>query len=328
MRRSIITGATGFVGANLVRRLLAEGHEVHLLVRPHHTRWRIREIEPYVALHAVELEDSDSLERVVGGIRAETIFHLAAYGAYSSQSDVHRMVATNIGGTINLVNACLKTGFEAFVNTGTSSEYGFKSFAPSEAELLEPNSSYAVTKTSATLFCRHVAEMHKVNLTTLRLYSAFGPYEGPTRLMPALIMHGLEGTLPPLVNPEAAHDFVYVDDVCDAYLLAAGRKTSEHGAIYNVGTGRQTRLYEVVEVARRIMEIKEEPRWNSMPARAWDAAHWQSNSEKIRRELGWEPRYTFERGFETMLDWFQSRTEIQSFYKQQSKLGSLASPEI
>lgn len=316
MRRSIITGATGFVGANLARRLLTEGHEVHLLVRPSYNPWRILEIEKDVALHVVDLEDRDAVERVVGGIRAETIFHLAAYGAYSWQSDVQRMIATNITGTVNLLDACLKAGFEAFVNTGTSSEYGFKSHPPSEAQALEPNSSYAVTKASATLFCRLAAETHRANLTTLRLYSVYGPYEEPARLMPALIVRGLEGALPPLVNPDSAHDFVYVDDVCDAYLLAAERKTSERGTIYNVGTGRQTELREAVELARKVMNIEEEPRWNSMPPRAWDTSCWQANNEKIQRELGWQARYDFERGFVRMLEWFQSRAEIQDFYKQ------------
>jgi nucleoside-diphosphate-sugar epimerase len=318
MTRSIITGATGFVGANLARRLLAEGREVHLLVRPQYTAWRIREIERDVRLHVVDLEDTDSLARVVGSIRAESIFHLAAYGAYASQADIHRMVATNITGTINLVQACLKTGFEAFVNTGTSSEYGFKSLAPSEDEPLEPNSSYAVTKASATLFCRHIAETHSVNLSTLRLYSTYGPYEEPSRLMPALIMRGLEGALPPLANADAAHDFVYVDDVCDAYVLAARQKTAEHGAIYNVGTGKQTMLSEVVRLAQRLMAIQAEPIWNSMQDREWDTAVWVSNSEKIRRGLGWRPRHSFEQGFTETLGWFQSKPEILELYKRLS----------
>lgn len=316
MTRSIITGATGFVGANLARRLLVEGHEVHLLVRPSRASWRIADIASEVELHEVDLADKDSLDRIVHSIRPERIFHLAAHGAYASQADEYRMVETNIVGTINLMNACLKAGFESFVNTGTSSEYGFKSSAPSETDSLEPNSSYAVTKASATLFCRHTAQKHRVNLSTLRLYSVYGPYEEPARLMPALILRGLRGELPPLVNPEAAHDFVYVDDVCDAYLLAAAQSSDEYGAIYNVGTGKQFTLREVVEVARSLMAIPFEPEWNSMPGRDWDTASWVANNEKIRRELGWRPRHTFEQGFTGMLDWFRGNPEIQELYIQ------------
>jgi dolichol-phosphate mannosyltransferase len=226
------------------------------------------------------------------------------------------MAETNIIGTINLVQSCLTTGFEAFVNTGTSSEYGFKSHAPSEEEALEPNSDYAVTKASATLFCRHAAQRHEANISTLRLYSVYGAFEEPTRLMPTLIMNGLEGRWPPLADPLAAHDFVYVDDVCDAYLLAAAHRGKERGAIYNVGTGRQTTLREVVEVARRVLAIEAEPDWNSMQARAWDTKHWAANCEKIRRELGWRAPHTFEQGFTRTLRWLREHPRMRELYKQ------------
>ncbi|HEY0322554.1 MAG TPA: NAD-dependent epimerase/dehydratase family protein [Pyrinomonadaceae bacterium] len=319
MKRSIITGATGFVGANLARRLITEGHEVHLLVRPRHASWRIRDIKEDASLHEVELTDRDSLEPLINSIRPEWIFHLAAHGAYSTQSDIHSMVESNIVGTINLAESCLKAGFETFVNTGTSSEYGFKSFAPAESEQLEPNSYYAVTKASATLLCRHLAQKHEVKLPTLRLYSVYGAFEEPARLMPTLILRGLEGELPPLVAPSTAHDFVYIDDVCDAYLLAATQPCKEYGAIYNVGTGKQTAMREVVEVARRLMGIKAEPEWNTMPGREWDTDAWAANNSKIQKELGWHPRYTFEQGFRRTLDWFREHPEMRELYKEQLK---------
>jgi nucleoside-diphosphate-sugar epimerase len=153
-------------------------------------------------------------------------------------------------GTINLLQACLETGFESFVNTGSSSEYGFKDHAPPENEWLEPNSHYAVTKASATQFCRYTAQQYGVHVPTLRLYSVYGPYEEPTRLLPTLISRGMRGKLPPLVDGNVARDFVYVDDVKQAYLLAAQRTDVEPGAIYNVGTPVPTSIGEVVNIAR------------------------------------------------------------------------------
>ncbi|MGA9998163.1 MAG: NAD-dependent epimerase/dehydratase family protein [Pyrinomonadaceae bacterium] len=314
MKRVLITGATGFVGANLARRLLRDGQEVHLLVRPVHSVWRIEDVREHVRLHEAALEDSESLARIVGDIRPDWIFHLAAHGAYPLQTDVRQMVSANITGTMNLVEACLKIGFEAFVNTGSSSEYGFKDHAPSEEELLEPNSNYGVTKASATLFCRHTAQKAGVHLPTLRLYSVYGPYEEPTRLMPSLIVKGLRGKLPPLVSPDIARDYVYVDDVSDAYLLAATRPAEELGAIYNVGTGRQTSLSEVVLVARRAMNIEAEPQWGSMPERQWDTNVWVADSRKIQETLGWRASHSFEQGFLKMLGWFQNNPALWNFY--------------
>jgi nucleoside-diphosphate-sugar epimerase len=305
VKRVIITGATGFVGANLARRLLQEGHEVNLLLRAGYNPWRIESILSDVHRHEVDMGNPEALGRVIGKIHPEWVFHLAAHGAYSSQTDLAGMIQTNVIGTINLVNACLKAGFEAFVNTGSSSEYGFKDHAPTEKEWLEPNSLYAVTKASATLFCRYTAQSQNVHLPTLRLYSVYGPYEEPSRLMPTIIMKGLQGKLPPLVSPEIARDYVYVDDVNDAYLSAATRPGQEPGAVYNVGTGVQTSLREVVEVARRVMNITAEPEWGSMPGRHWDTNAWVSNNLKIQSELAWQPRYSFESGFRQMVNWLK-----------------------
>jgi len=304
MKRVVLTGGTGFVGANLARRVLRDGHETHLLVRPGYKPWRISEILNDVRLHELHLPDAEAVSQVVSQIRPDWVFHLAVHGAYSWQADWGEMVRTNITGTMSLVSACLKTGFEAFVNTGSSSEYGFKDHAPAENELLEPNSHYAVTKAAATLFCRHTAESKQVHLPTLRLYSAFGPYEAPGRLLPTLILHGLKGELPPLADPKVARDFVYVEDVVEAYLLAARIRTSEWGAIYNVGTGIQTTLRDVVEAVRQVMNIAADPVWNTLPNRGWDASVWVSDNRKIKAELGWRPEHGLTEGIRRMRDWF------------------------
>lgn len=322
MKRVIVTGATGFVGSNLARRLLRDGHEIHLLVRPRHSSWRIDDIRHDVRLHEVALEDAEAVTQTVGRIRPDRIFHLAAHGAYSSQTDLRQMIQTNLVGTINLVEACLTTGFEAFVNTGSSSEYGFKDHAPAEDESPEPNSHYAVTKAAATLFCRHTAQSRALHLPTLRLYSVYGPYEEPTRLIPRLITHGLKGELPPLVNPNVARDYVYVDDVTEAYLLAAtaARGELEPGAIYNVGTGVQTSLEEAVETARRVLSIKHEPQWGSMPEREWDTNVWVADNRKIKDALGWQPQYSFEQGFRLTVEWLRDSPALRSFYDGPTRL--------
>ena len=309
MKRVLITGATGFVGANLARRLLKEGHEIHLLIRPAHKPWRMEEIRKDAHWHEVELTDAAAVARVVGKIRPDWVFHLAAYGAYSSQRDLETMVQTNILGTVHLLEACLRTGFESFVNTGSSSEYGVKDHAPSETEIVEPNSHYAVTKASATLFCRYTARHHEAPVSTLRLYSVFGPYEEQTRLIPTLIRRGLKGELPPLVDPDGAHDFVFIDDVLDAYLLATTVAHQELGAVYNIGTGTQTTMREVVEIAQRVLEIPAEPVWGSMPNRSWDTAVWLANSQKAWTALHWKPRTSFENGFRRTVEWFRQRPQ-------------------
>ena len=235
--RALVTGATGFVGANLVRRLLWAGHEIHLLVRRQHNSWRISDIpREHIRLHELDMLDPDALHIAIARIKPEWVFHLAAYGAYSSQRDVDRILQTNVFATANLARACAAAGCDVFVNTGSSSEYGFMERPAREDDALDPRSFYAVGKAAATMFCRQLARETGMHMPTLRLYSVYGPWEEPTRLIPTLIRRGLQGELPPLVDPDISHDFVYVDDVVDAYLLAAKNATMEPGAVFNVGT--------------------------------------------------------------------------------------------
>jgi dolichol-phosphate mannosyltransferase len=315
-KTAIVTGGTGFVGANLVRRLLADGHEVHLLVRPKYNPWRIETIRQSIHIHVLDIAESESVKLEIGRIRPDWVFHLATHGAYSWQSDLQEIVRTNIMGTFNLVEACLITGFEAFINSGTSSEYGYKDHGPSETEWLEPNSYYAVTKASASMFCRYRAQETRANIITLRLYSVYGPYEEPNRLVPALITFGLDGGYPKLASPEVARDYVFIEDVVDAYLVAASSPGVEPGAVYNVGTGVQTTLREIVDIARRVMGIGSEPVLGSMENRGWDTSTWVADSSRIQRDLGWVPKHSMEEGLRRTVDWFLSSREVSDFYRR------------
>jgi len=315
MKRVLLTGGTGFIGANLARRLLVEGHELHLTIRPDHDDWRISEINPHIEPHRIDLLDRDGLRETVERIRPDWIFHLAVYGAYSWQQDFGTMQRTNVSGTQNLVDACAKVGFEAFVNTGSSSEYGFVDRPTSEDDPPDPNSAYAFTKAAATLFCRYAARLNDLPMITLRIYSAYGPFEDPLRLIPTVIVNGLKGRLPPLVGRDVARDFVYIDDVVEAFLLAAHGPISDPGAIYNVASGRQSSIGDVVALARAEFRIAEQPRWGSMEPRSWDTSTWAGRPDKIRRDLGWSASVQLEHGFKTFVRWFEDSPKYESLYR-------------
>ena len=311
-RNALVTGAGGFIGANLARRLCRDGYDVHLVVRPRGDRWRLEGLAEHAEIHEADLADAAAVRRLVSVVEPDLIFHAAAHGAYPTQSDLHRMLAVNVLGTVNLLGACLERGFSGFVHTGSSSEYGFKDHAPREDDYLEPNSDYAVTKAAATLYCRHVAVDRGVNVTTLRLYSAYGPWEEPTRLIPTLITRGLVGEIPDLASPDVARDYIYVDDVVDACVVAAA---ADSGEIYNLGTGVQTTLSEVVELARRVMGIDAEPRWGSMRNRSWDTSVWVADTGYAERKLGWRPRIGFEAGLRQTVEWFRDTPGMLERYR-------------
>ena len=315
MRKTIlVTGAAGFVGANLARRLLADGHDVRMLLRPQHNSWRLDGLDPGLFV-AADLGDPDAVLQAVRATKPDWILHLAAHGAYPLQRSWSAMLATNVTGTANLVRASLETGVESFVNTGSSSEYGFKDHAPPEDDFLEPNSDYAVTKATATLYCAFMARAHRARIRTLRLYSVYGPWEEPTRLVPTLIVHAMHGRLPPLANPRVARDFVYVDDVCDAYVAAAADANAPDDAVFNVGTGVQTDLAGIVALTRRLFAVDQEPAWGTMPDRSWDTTCWVADATRIRDVLGWMPRHSLESGLAATIAWLRADPTLLARYE-------------
>jgi nucleoside-diphosphate-sugar epimerase len=316
MRRVLVTGANGFVGANLVRKLLLDGNELHVVLRPNAQRWRLDEVLPRIRIHETDLTDDGGVRAAVRLARPDWIFSLAAHGGYSDQVDGRTILASNTLGAMTLLDASLESGFEAFVHTGSSSEYGYKDHPAREDDVLEPNSTYAVTKAAATHYCQFVARSCDVNVVVLRLYSVYGPYERPTRFIPTLIIRGLERRLPPLVDPSTTRDFVHVDDTVTALIRVASTRALPRGTVLNVCSGTKMSVRDVVTIAKSLLEISDEPDWKSMPARPWDTKTWVGDPQAIRERLGWEPAYAFEDGFGATLRWLRDNPRWLAFYRE------------
>jgi nucleoside-diphosphate-sugar epimerase len=322
--KALVTGAGGFVGANLAAGLARAGHDVVAWTHPGGQNWRLDPLGDAVEVIPVELLDGEAIEAGVRSAGPDWIFHLAAHGAYSWQRDAERIMQTNLVSTVRLLSACQKEGFAAFVNAGSSSEYGFQDHAPGEAELPEPNSDYAVMKAAATLHCRFVAQRDDVHVVTLRLYSVYGPWEEPGRLMPTLVARGLEGRLPPLVSPDTPRDFISMRDTESAFLRAAERTDLERGGVFNIGSGRQTTLREVVEVCRTQMGIAQEPQWGTEPQRSWDAAVWVADARRAREQLAWSSEDDLSTGFGRLVDWMRMHPALWDRYGIESSAASEA----
>ncbi|MDQ1532393.1 MAG: hypothetical protein QOF28_154 [Actinomycetota bacterium] len=310
---ALVTGAAGFIGANLVRRLVGDGLDVHVTAndggKDDTEAWRLADVTP-LETHVCSVADADAVHALVRSVRPRWVFHLAAHGAYSHQTDQARMVAVNTLGTFNLLDALARSdGCEGFVHTGSSSEYGLKDHAPAEDEAVAPDSVYAITKCAATHAVSYWARHTGLPASTVRLYSVYGRWEDPTRLIPRLVMAALHGSLPPLVEPSTARDFVWIDDAVDGIVAAARTATRHPGAVWNLGSGVQTTLEELVAVARAVFGVLEEPKWSSMANRAWDTDRWIADPRLARDELGWETRTGLDAGLRATGEWLSATAE-------------------
>jgi len=305
----LITGAAGFVGSCLLRELIRRNEDVHIILRSESDRWRIRDIIDKTTCHISDLSSKEALTDILLRAKPTVIYHLAAHGAYSYQNEADKIVDTNIVGTWHLLQASSRIDYELFVNTGSSSEYGFKRSAMRETDLLEPASYYAVTKCSQTLLCCHFAKQEGKPIVTLRPFSLYGPFEDASRFIPTLMKALLLKKTMKLVAPEVSRDYVYIDDMIEAYLMVDSLKTCA-GEIFNIGTGVQSSIKEVVEKAVRVTNETTAFEWGAMQNRMWDTANWVADISKARRMLNWIPKISLEQGLLLTWGWFKEHAAL------------------
>jgi len=187
-----IIGASGFIGANMFYSLSALREDVYACSRNPQNSWRLSHVNPSKLIN-LDITEFEKLQEILTEYRPATVFNFSAHGAYSRQTDAHKIHATNYIGTLNLLKTLSEIGCSAYVHAGTSSEYGINCSAPKENEELIPNSDYAVSKASASYLIKYYGKILNFPAVNLRLYSIYGPWEERDRLIPTLINNGRKG---------------------------------------------------------------------------------------------------------------------------------------
>jgi nucleoside-diphosphate-sugar epimerase/glycosyltransferase involved in cell wall biosynthesis len=300
----LVLGASGFVGANLLRSIRAVRADV-VGTASRLPAWRLQDCSPET-VREVDVLVLEDLQALLDSVRPRTVLNCIAYGAYSFQTDPEIIYRTNFLATAQLLRELQNRGIAAYVQAGSSSEYGLNSAGPLEADALVPNSDYAVSKAATASLIRYYGSSHSMPCLNLRLYSVYGPLEDPSRLIPTLVGHGLKGGLPEFVAPDISRDFVYVDDVVDAFVCAATRLRPEiFGMSFNIGTGRKTTIGELAQTARDAFSVEAKPQF-TMANRSWDVADWYADPTAAREFLGWEASTPLSEGLSKTAEWLES----------------------
>ena len=320
MKKYLVTGGAGFIGSHVVRRLVKELHcPIHIFAAEQESLWRLKGLEDFIIVHRVDLCAHEKVAQLIAVIKPTTIFHLASFGAMPDQRDQKMILDVNFLGTLNLLNACKLVGFDCFINTGSSSEYGIKQGAMHEDDILEPVSDYAVAKAAATQFCLKEALVNKLPIYTVRPFSVYGPYEMKTRLIPTVLLSALDHRPMQLSSPHCVRDFVYVDDVVALYMMVAQQKPIAN-YIFNAGSGIQSRVCDVVITVQSIAGIPCLVEWGKHQQRPWEPEHWVASIRRAQDVLGWKPEYTLSQGLAASLTWFTHNRDMyqEEAYVQQT----------
>ncbi|MBI2443822.1 MAG: NAD-dependent epimerase/dehydratase family protein [Candidatus Magasanikbacteria bacterium] len=310
--RVMVTGANGFVGANLVAALVREpGLLVQALVRQE-PGWRLAEVAGRLKVYPADLLDTKAVNAVWQEARPEIVYHLATYGGYPRQAAVEQIFQTTIFGTLNVLSASRAAGVKAIVNVGSSSEYGPKDRPMREDDALSPNTYYGVGKAAQMLLALQFARQEGLPVVGVRIFSAFGPYEEPGRLVPAVIARGLRGEPIEISDPGNARDFLYIEDVVAALRLA-GEHPEYRGEIFNVASGAQHTLAEICELVGELLGHPLVVRPGAV-ARSYDTKQWLADVSQLRSRLGFAPRYSLRAGLQRTIEWFRAHPELMNKY--------------
>lgn len=286
---ALVTGASGFIGSQLVGRLLDEGTQVTVLLRSSSTvpeQWRDR-------VKIITTDDfSEANLRQHCPTQVETVFHLAAYGVLPSHRDSAEMLRINVSMPATLVKLCGEWGAR-MIMAGSSAEYQRPrtSDPMTESAPLERGKLYGSSKAAGGLLASAIASEGGTGFRLLRVFKAYGAGEAPHRLLPSLVLGLTKGERVALSAGTQVMDFVHIDDVVEALLRADGHCRQKKGvATWNVATGRGHSVRQFSEsVARAMNADRALLNFGAIAMRRDDEPWLVGSSALLRAELGWQP---------------------------------------
>jgi UDP-glucose 4-epimerase len=305
----LITGASGFIGRHLTRRLLAEGLEVHALTRElavdkpsgtERARWTVANLCQF-----------DDVTGAIARIAPRTVFHLAASTAGRSRTDsvaLTEAIDVNLRGTLNLFSALAQstTAVERVVRTSGLEEYGLGPAPFCETQREQPISAYSASQVATTHFSEMLFLSTAFPITTLRLALVYGPEQSTAFFVPALIEACLNNRSFPMTAGTQTRDYLYVQDAVEALILAA-RSRNVDGAVINIGSGAEVSMLDIATRICTQLDRKHILRAGAVPDRQPEIRHLVCNPNAALDTLAWRARTSLDDGLRLTIDHYKSQ---------------------
>jgi UDP-glucose 4-epimerase len=298
----LVTGAGGFIGQRLVRRLVQAGARVWAGLAPDEAPERVAALSAQVERSVFDLRDPLAVLAAVDEVAPWVVLHLAAVGVTNPKVNPALALTVNAGGTVHLLEALKERDVERVVLVGTCYEYG----ARESVEGLDPFNAYAASKVAAWAFGRMYWRVHGLPVVTVRPFQVYGPGQPAHTLVPAAIDAALAGRDFPMTPGEQERDFIFVEDVV-AGILAAAEAPGIEGKSLDLGNGRVHSARQVVERIWAMTEAQGQVLPGALPYRTSVVMHSVADADRTARLTGWRATTTLEEGL---------RQTIQSYAEQ------------
>lgn len=290
-RHALVTGASGFIGSHLCRKLIADGCAVHAITRGDSIPTDAGEVE----LHRGDLADAVFVRSVVEQIRPQYVFHLAS--AVTGSRDVQAVLPTlsaNLIAAVNLMTALVGSGCRRLVLAGSQEEPDWGS-----SEI--PCSPYAAGKWAASGYARMFHELYGLPVITARIFMVYGPAQRDrTKIVPYMIESLLDGNAPKLSSGLRPVDWIHVDDVVEGLIACA--LAGAVGETVELGSGELVTIRGMVETMVSILQPTAQPQFGAVPDRPLERTRC-ADVVQAERKTGWQPKIRLEDGLRRTIDW-------------------------
>ncbi len=314
--RTLVTGAAGFIGSHLVERLVRDGHTVRAFVHYNAANYRHnlerldRDIQDAIEVVAGDIADPFSVNNAVAG--QDLVFHLASLIAipYSYIAPA-TYVATNVTGTLNVLQACRDHGVTRLVHTSTSEVYGTAQYVPiDEQHPLVGQSPYSASKIAADKLAESFHCSYELPVVTVRPFNTFGPRQSARAVIPTIICQALTRDEIQLGSLDPVRDFTYVEDTAAGFVAAAACDQAV-GEVVNLGTGEGVSIGDVVakvlELINRDVRVRTDE--GRVRPEASEVLRLISDNSKVKRLTGWTPQVDFTTGLERVIEYIRAHPE-------------------
>jgi len=298
----LVTGGGGFAGSAIVRALLRENCRVTATVSSPSKASRLSGLETRISIQPVNLSDRQAVEKLASGTDFQAVIHAAGVGSQpGGQASPGLFQAANQAMAGNLIAAFRERNLRSMILLGSSQEYGHLPRASRETDTPSPVTPFGASKLEVTRAFLAAASS-RFPVTVLRIFSIYGPGEYEGRLIPRAIRTALEGGTLPFTAGDIRRDFVFAGDAAGA-VIAALKRPSPAGEIFNIGTGIQTSNEEIVGLIEKLTGRTVTLQRGAYPRRPSDTDCWVSDPSKAERLLGWKAATSLETGLRETIEW-------------------------